>query len=145
MEAALIAAAGSDVAPARRPGVTICWSAGSPSRPVAVLVDAPEALPRMRPVPVEAGTPSPDGDVIQHFRSGQQLYLEVVESGTAVVNRIVYATGGCRLLVFLQDGASGSLHLALRQHRHTLLSAEPVFRDFVLAEIGLPAQAPWEV
>ena len=111
MEAALLAAAGSDVAPARRPGLTFCWSGGVPSRPAALLVDAPEQLLRTRPVPVEASTPSPDGDVIQHFRTGQQLYLEVVESGTAVVDRIVYASGGCRLLIFMKDGATGPMRL----------------------------------
>ena len=116
-----------------------------PSRPAALLVDAPEQLLRTRPVPVEASTPSPDGDVIQHFRTGQQLYLEVVESGTAVVDRIVYASGGCRLLIFMKDGATGPMRLSLRQHRHTLLTAEPLVRDFLLAELTLPAQAPWEV
>ena len=145
IEAALLAAAGSDVAPARRPGLTFCWSGGAPSRPAALLVDAPERLLRTRPVPVEASTPSPDGDVIQHFRTGDQLYLEVVESGTAAVDRIVYATGGCRLLIFLKDGASGPMRLVLRQHRHALLTAEPLVRDFLLAEMSLPAQAPWEV
>jgi len=145
MEAALLAAVGSDVAPARRPALTFCWSSGSPSRPAALLVDAPEQLLRTRPVPVEASTPSPDGDAVQHFRTGQQLYLEVVESGTAVVDRIVYASGGCRLLIFMKDGATGPMRLLLRQHRHTLLTAEPPVRDFVLAEFLLPAQAPWEV
>jgi hypothetical protein len=145
MEAALLAAAGSDVAVARRPGLTFCWSGSVPSRPAALLLDAPERLLRTRPVPVETATPSPDGDVIQHFRTGEQLYLEVIEDGTAVVDRIVYATGGCRLLVFLKDGASGSMRLVLRQHRHTLMTAEPLARDFLLAELSLPAQAPWEV
>jgi hypothetical protein len=145
MEAALLAAAGSDVAPARRPGLTFCWSSGVPSRPAALLVDAPERLLRTRPVPIEASTPSPDGDVIQHFRTGEQLYLEVVESGTALVDRIVYASGGCRLLIFMKDGATGPMRLVLRQHRHTLLTAEPLVRDFLLAEFSLPAQAPWEV
>jgi hypothetical protein len=145
MEAALLAGAGSDVAPARRPGLTFCWSGGVPSRPAALLVDAPERLLRTRPVPVEASTPSPDGDVIQHFRTGEQLYLEVVESGSAVVDRIVYASGGCRLLIFMKDGATGPMRLVLRQHRHTLLTAEPLAQDFLLAEFPLPAQAPWEV
>jgi hypothetical protein len=145
MEAALLAAAGSDIAPARRPGLTFCWSGGVPSRPVALLIDAPERLLRTRPVPVEASTPSPDGDVIQHFRTGEQLYLEVLESGTAVVERLVYASGGCRVLVFLKDGAIGPMRLVLRQHRHTLLTAEPLARDVLLAELSLPAQAPWEV
>jgi hypothetical protein len=144
MEAALLAAAGSDVAPARRPGLTFCWSGTVPSRPAAVLIDAPEEMLRTRPVPVEVSTPSPDGDLIQHFRAGEQLYLEVVESGTAVVERVVYATGGCRLLIFLKDGAVGTLRLVLRQHRHTLLTAEPLVRDFLLAECSLPARAPWE-
>lgn len=145
MEAALLAAAGSDVAPARRPGLTFCWSAGAPSRPAALLVDAPEQLLRTRPVPVEASTPSPDGDVIQHFRIGQQLYLEVLEDGTAVVERVVYASGGCRLLILLKEGAAGPMRLVVRQHRHTLLTAEPLAHDFLLAEFTLPAQAPWEV
>jgi hypothetical protein len=145
MEAALLSAAGSDVAPARRPGLTFCWSGDVPSRPAALLVDAPEQLLRTRPVPVEASTPSPDGDVIQHFRTGQQLYLEVVEDGTAVVDRVVYASGGCRLLIFMKDGATGPMRLVVRQHRHTLLTAEPLVHDFLLAEFTLPAQAPWEV
>lgn len=144
MEAALQAALGADVAPARRPGLTFCWSGDVPSRPAALLIDAPEQLLRTRPVPVEASTPSPDGDVIQHFRTGQQLYLEVAESGTAVVDRIVYASGGCRLLVFMKDGATGSMRLVLRQHRHTLLTAEPLVSESLLAEFSLPAQAPWE-
>ncbi|MDQ3808755.1 MAG: hypothetical protein M3336_00520 [Chloroflexota bacterium] len=145
MERALLAAFGSDVPPARRPGLTFLWSAGSPSRPVALLMDAPESLLRTRPVPIEAATPSPDGDIVQHFRTGRQLYLEVVENGTANVDRIVYATGGCRLLVFMKDGANGVMRLVLRQHRHILLTDEPPSRDFTLLEMTMPAHAPWEV
>jgi hypothetical protein len=144
MEAALLAATGSDVPPVRRPGLTFLWSGSTPSTPVALLVDAPEGLLRTRPVPVEVATPSPDGDIIQHFRTGQQLYLEVAESGTSAADRIVYASGGCRLLIFFKEAATGSMRLVLRQHRHTLLTADPPSRDFTLVELDLPAQAPWE-
>jgi hypothetical protein len=37
------------------------------------------------------------------------------------------------------------MRLVVRQHRHTLLTAEPLVHDFLLAEFTLPAQAPWEV
>jgi hypothetical protein len=145
MEAALLAATGSDVPPPRHPGLTLLWSAALPSRPVALLVDAPESLLRTRPVPVEVSTPTPDGDLIQHFQNGKQLYLEVIEKATAMSERIVYATGGCRLLIFLKEGATGSINLALRQYRHTLLTTDPLSRDFTLVEMPLPAQAPWEI
>ena len=145
MEAALLAASGSDVPPARQPGLTLLWSNTTPSRLVAILVDAPESLLRTRPVPVEVATPSPDGDIIQHFRTGKQLFLEVVETGTTAADRIVYSSGGCRLLVFLKETATGSITLAVRQHRHTLLTGDPLNRDFTLAEMPLPAQAPWEI
>lgn len=144
MEAALLAATGSDVPPPRRPGLTFLWSGATPSKPVALLVDAPEQLLRTRPVPVEAATPSPDGDIVQHFRTGPQLYLEVTESGTSTASRIVYATGGCRLLVFLNDAATGPMRLVLRQRRHTLLTEDPPSRDFDLVEMTLPTRAPWE-
>jgi large repetitive protein len=144
MEAALLAATGSDVPPARRPGLTFLWSGSTPSTPVALLVDAPESLLRTRPVPVEVATPSPDGDLVQHFRTGRQLYLEVAESGTGAAERVVYASGGCRLLIFFKQAATGSMRLVLRQHRHTLLTADPPSRDFTLVELDLPAQAPWE-
>jgi hypothetical protein len=144
MESALLEALGSDVPPPQRPGVTLLWNGVAPARLSAVLIDAPESLLRIRPVPVEAETPAPDGDVIQHFRPGRQLWLEIAEAGSSVVNRIVYATGGCRALVFLNDDASGSLQLALRQYRHTLLTSEPVAQDFGLVSVPLPAQAPWE-
>ena len=131
--------------PARNPGVARLWSGTVPRRPVPLLIDAPESLMRARPVPVEGTAGTPDGDVIQHFRAGRQLYLEVAESGTSAADRIVYATGGCRLLVFIKDGAAGSLRLVLRQHRHTLLTFEPASRDFALLDVPLPARAPWEM
>jgi hypothetical protein len=144
MEAALLGATGSDVPPAHQPGVTLLWSGLGPSRPAAVLVDAPEPLLRTRPVPVEVGTPTPDGDIIQHYRTGEQMYLELVEAGSALAERIVYATGGGRALVFLQPGATGTLRLALRQHRHTLLLDDPAHREFALVELDVPARAVWD-
>ena len=145
MEAALQDALGSDVPPTHQPGLTMLWSAGTPAQPVAVLIDAPESLMRTRPVPVEVLTPTPDDDAIQHFQTGRQLWLEVVESGSAVVERIVYATGGCRAVIFLQNAASGTMGLALRQYRHTLLTGEARVQDSPFVEMPLPAQAPWEV
>jgi hypothetical protein len=144
MQEALLAATGSDVPPPQRPGVTFLWSGSTPSKPVALLIDAPEALLRTRTVPVEVATPSPDGDVIQHFRTGQQLFLEVAETGTDVADRLVYATGGCRLLIFLKEAATGPMRLVLRQYRHTLFIDDPVTRDFTLVEMTLPSRAPWE-
>lgn len=145
MEAALQDAIGSDVPPSHQPGLTLLWSAGTPAQPVAVLIDAPESLMRTRPVPVEVQTPTPDDDAIQHFQTGRQLWLEVVESGSALADRIVYATGGCRAVIFLKSAASGTLSLALRQYRHTLLTGEARVQDSPLVEMPLPTQAPWEV
>ena len=121
------------------------WGATSPAQPAALLVDAPESLLRTRPVPVEVQTPTPDDDAIQHFQTGQQLWLEVVESGSALVDRIVYASGGCRALIVLKNAATGTLRLALRQYRHTLLTAEPRAQDVAFVEMPLPERAPWEV
>jgi len=145
MEAALLAAIGSDVPSAHQPGLTLLWSAATPAQPVAIIVDAPESLLRTRPVPVEVQTPTPDDDAIQHFQTGPQLWLEVVESGSVIVERIVYATGGCRAVIFLKNAASGTLRLALRQYRHTLLTAEARAQDFPFVEMPLPSQAPWEI
>jgi len=145
IEAALLAALGSDVPPAQQPSLTLLWSGAAPAQLKAVLIDAPESLLRTRPVPVEVATPAPDDDIIQHFQTGRQLWLEVIESGAVVVDRIVYATGGCRALIFLKDAAAGSLQLALRQYRHTLLTSEPLAQDFALVNMPLPTTAPWEV
>jgi hypothetical protein len=145
IEAALLAALGSDLPPAHQPGLTLLWSATTPSQLAAMLVDAPESLLRTRPVPVEVATPTPDDDAIQHFRTGEQLWLGLAESGSALVDRIVYATGGCRALVFLKPGAAGTLGLVLRQYRHTLLTADPLAQDSAFVNMPLPSQAPWEV
>jgi hypothetical protein len=100
---------------------------------------------RTRPVPVEVQTPTPDDDAIQHFQTGRQLWLELVESGSALAERIVYASGGCRAVVFLKSNASGTLQLALRQYRHTLLTDETRAQDFPFVEMPMPAKAPWEI
>ena len=130
MEAALLEAIGNDVPPANQPGITLLWSAGTPAKPVSLLIDAPEALMRSRPVPIEVRTPTPDDDAIQHFQTGRELLLEVVESGSTLVERIVYATGGCRAVIFLKDSASGTLQLFVRKYRHTLLSYRPTLARF---------------
>ena len=128
MEAALRDATGSDVPPAGQPGLTMLWSSDVPAKPVAVLVDSPESILRTRPVAIEVTTPTPDDDAIQHFQTGRQMWLELVEKGTNASDRIVYTTGGCRAVVFLKPGATGPLRLALRQYRHTLLTADPLAR-----------------
>lgn len=145
MEAALLDAFGCDVPPAHQPGLTVLWSATPPAQLVAILVDAPESLLRTRPVPVEVQTPTPDDDVIQHFQTGQQLWLQIVEKGSALVERIVYATGGCRAVIFLKNAPAGTLQLALRQYRHALLIDEALMHEVQLVAVPIPAKAPWEI
>ncbi|MEN8202285.1 MAG: hypothetical protein ABFS28_06795 [Bacteroidota bacterium] len=144
MESALLVALGSELPPANQPGVTFLWSSTIPATPLAVFIDSSESLLRTRMVPVEVSTPTPDDDAIQHFRNREQLWLELIETSSGLSERIIYTTGGCRLILLLNDNAEGVLQLALRQHRHTLLINDDKHQDFPMIEIPVPAKAPWE-
>lgn len=145
METALLNAFGNDLPPVRNPAITLLWSNTTPSTLTGVLVDAPESLLRTRVVPVQINTPTPDDDVIQHFRNTRQLYMDLVENGSAVIERIIYTTGRCRALLFFKPGASGMFKLALRVYRHTLLIDDPLLKSFDLVTLELPQKAPWEL
>ncbi len=145
LELAMREALGSDLPPAPQPGVTFLWSDAVPARPLGVLVDSPESLLRTRLVPIEVSTPTPDDDAFQHFRNGEQLWLEIEETGIGLVDRTVYTTGGCRALILLKENAEGVLRLALRQYRHTLMINNPRHLEFPMVEIPIPAKAPWEI
>jgi large repetitive protein len=145
MEAALLAAYGSDLPAPRKPGMSLLWSHENPSLKTGVLIDAPESLLRTRKVPVRVDTPTPDDDVIQHFRDDRQLYMDIMEDGSSLVEKIIYTSGGCRAILLLKPGASGTLRLALRTYRHILMVDDPLTNNVELININLPERAPWEI
>ncbi len=145
METALLNSFGSDLPGPHQPGITFLWNQETPARPFGVLIDAPERLLRTREVPVEVETPTPDDDAIQHFRSGEQLWMEVMENGSALSSGIIYTTGGCRALVLLDPAVSGTLELAIRVYRHTLMTEDPLMDIIPLTEMEIPEKAPWEI
>lgn len=145
MESALLAAYGSDLPAAKNPGLALLWNNETPSKKIGVLIDAPESLLRTRVVPVQVNTPTPDDDAIQHFQNDKQLYMDITENGSSMVDKIVYTSGGCRAMVFLKPGVSGAFKLALRMYRHILIVNDPLSSNVALVDIALPDKAPWEI
>ena len=145
LEAALLTAYGTDVPAGRQPGISLLWNKETPAQKIGLLIDAPEQLLRTMIVPVRVDTPTPDDDAIQHFQNGSQLFMEVVETGSTVIDKIIYTTGRCRILVLFKPGSAGILGLALKRHRHILLEADPLSVNVPLLQIKLPELAPWEI
>ncbi|MBU1378540.1 MAG: hypothetical protein KKE02_15335 [Alphaproteobacteria bacterium] len=133
----------------KAPRIVVFWEqvgAGAP-QPVAVLVDAPEPMRRLRPLPKEDS--SADTPPTKRWRMLDQAWLDLVGAagGDATVTRTIWAPGGQRALVMLAPGSRGK-HLRLALER-------PAFTEPFLDGPGATAtrftvvdeilgRAPWE-
>jgi hypothetical protein len=144
LEQTLRALRWGDLSPPTGPHVTVIWQdgeAGGP-QPLAVLLETPEPLWRLRDVPKEVT----DTEGTRRYQLQPQPWLDVVEApaGGSLVSRLVYSTSADRTLVILGPVARGGmLHLALRRAHHPLFEGSEAIETAVLATVSL-AKAPWE-
>lgn len=123
------------------PRTTIIWTgrAGTPAQPAAVLVEAPERLWRERMVPSEKTV---DG-VTAYVRDVQQWLSVADRSEPQTVARLVWTTGGTRMIAILHPNARGKLlRLDLVRTHHTLYEGDTGGPSGRIAEFRLTA--PWE-
>ncbi|MCM8564472.1 DUF6603 domain-containing protein [Thauera linaloolentis] len=117
LDSALIAAGLEPMPVPDQPRIVIFWAqanAAAQPAPVAVMIDAPEPLRRLRSLPVE--TWSSDATPVRRLEMRAQEWLSVAEgeSGDGIIDRLVWAPGGQRLLIALKPGARGKiLHVDL--------------------------------
>ena len=92
----------------RHPQVLVLWAAGAPlPQPVAVVLDANEALWRRRLAPARVTPVDPQDPRGARWISQPFQWLGLQSSGTAVVNRVVEAPGGQRAVVLLAPAQRG--------------------------------------
>jgi len=145
IEAALRAVRWGDLARPTAPQVTLIWQdglAGDPPQPMAVLLEAPEALWRWRDVPVS----TTDAYGRRRYTLQPAPWLEVAEAPAAVPvsEGFVSSAGGGRTLVLLRPNARGAtLSLLLKHIHHPLFEANNAVETATLATVSLSA-APWE-
>lgn len=142
LEDALTAAGLDALPPSGQPGFTFLWQpAGVAFTLVAILIDSPESLWRLRPEPALI-TESGDGGDIKHWALTPTAWLEIIEDGTTAAAQFVRSPGGTRTLMMIRPGAS-AVNLVLRQHALALLQATPAFTDNPIYNGALPPTPPW--
>lgn len=121
-------------------------ASGSPSGPVAVMIETTEPLWRDRGVPQEL----PDAHGTCRYQLQSQPWLEVTENESAagrLVSRFVRATSGDRTLAILEPwvpNTGGALSLELCRHHHRLFEGDTDDEDALLVALHLDPRAPWE-
>ncbi|MCX7304301.1 MAG: hypothetical protein NTV73_08170 [Hyphomicrobiales bacterium] len=123
------------------PRTTLIWTgaASSPALPAAVLIEAPERLWRERIVPVEK-----TADGVTAYVRGSQQWLSVADrSEPQTVTRLVWTSGGTRMIAILQPSARGKLfRLDLVRTGHRLFEGDVPPSPSEMASVRLAA--PWE-
>jgi hypothetical protein len=142
LEDALVAAGLDALPPSGQPGFTYLWQpSGTAFTLVAVLIDSPEPLWRLRPEPALINDPSDAGD-IQRWALAPTAWLEIVEDETSAAAQFVRSPGGTRTLLTIRTGATEA-NLVLRQHALGILQAAPPFNDNPIYDGALPPSPPW--
>ena len=127
----------------RYPRIVVLWSTDGTPQPVAVVIDANEALWRSRMAPQLVTTPpNPQDPTAAHWALRPFDWLTVDTSGTAAVRARVRGPGGQRAVIALQPGQRGrSLAVTLAR------AADPVSgtgaENVALANVTFD-RAPWE-
>jgi hypothetical protein len=129
------------------PEVTVLWEQAAPkSLPVAVLVNAPEALRRSRSEPTAIPDPARPGRTLE-YRNEPRVWLDVVGSGP--VGAIRVSPSGARVLARLAAGAAGAVS-QLSLQRTDVAPLSPTWSNgwtatatAALVDLDLHA-APWE-
>jgi len=128
-----------DLARPKKPLLTVIWTgpAGTPSQPVAALVETTEPHWRSRLVPQV----TPNG--LGTLSSLPWLELEQ-QAGGSIVTGLSRCADGSRTMVLLREQARGQeLSLCLRRIRHPVFDADEPTTTHVIAPVLLSAPA-WE-
>jgi hypothetical protein len=152
METALLNAGLPAIKAADNISVYLLWSAipsagGILSDLEAILIDTPEPIWRHRPYP-DVETVDSESGPMKHWVMKEKLEMELVETGTNVVERIVHTQGGSRTIVYLKTTAVGqAIRLQLKKHTFTHIPEDygkpSTFDLFDALTINLPSLAPW--
>lgn len=150
LDSAMIAAGLEPMPVPDAPRVVIFWEQANPAAtpaPAAVMIDASEPMRRFRHLPREVM--SDDPTPVKRLELVLQEWLNLGESATggAIVDRIVYAPGGQRVILTLKPGSRGKvLHLDLIRRAFTLPyldgAAATDLRIRIVSERLV--RAPWE-
>jgi large repetitive protein len=114
------------------PRVIVFWQDALPkAQPIAVLIDAPEALRRSRPEPTPVpGPPQRPAE----YRNNPRIFLDVV--GSAPIGQVRASPSGARVLVRLLPGALG----ATSQIQLQRTDIDPLTPTWAA---GGPTEKPW--
>ena len=124
LDSAMIAAGLEAMPVPDAPRVVIFWeqaNAAATPAPAAVMIDASEAMQRLRHLPEEVM--SDDPTPVKRLALTLQEWLNLGESATGdgIVDKIVYAPGGQRVILTLKPGSRGKvLHLDMIRRAFTL-------------------------
>lgn len=132
------------------PRAIVFWEQAGPAAkpvPAAILLDAPEPLERVRPLPMEVT--SSDPEPVRRWQNVDQVWMALEAKGpnAARVSNIVYAPGKQRALITLTAAAAGQdLVLTLERKALDIPYLDPSVNGPVSYEIFSETldRAPWE-
>ncbi len=145
IEDVLINAGLEAIIPSKNPSYAYLWQpVGSSHKLVAILIDAPEPLWRVRNLPIKETIVSNSGDM-EHWVLEENNYLRIEEtSGISVVDKIVHSPGGTRTIVYLNNN-NPDIELSLIQKGIVLDGSSGPEITHVILNTELPSKTPWEL